>query len=147
MSVGHSVREIILSLNTGSELNASQQFRNMNATLVTADNFNSKWGQRSELYIEEVKAKTEKQKQERFVFCLIVVITIWILMKMTPGFIVLSAKSNSTKDVTIRMWSQWPRGLGHELSSPAQTLRSWVWIPVKSWMSVFILCLCCPVCR
>jgi hypothetical protein len=27
--------------------------------------------------------------------------------------------------------SQWPRGLRHELSSPASTLRSWVRIPVR----------------
>jgi hypothetical protein len=40
--------------------------------------------------------------------------------------------------------SQWPRGLRHELSSPAQTLGSWVRIPLKAWMpvriySVFVL--------
>jgi hypothetical protein len=35
--------------------------------------------------------------------------------------------------------SQWPRGLRHELSSPAQTLRSWVRIPLEAWMSLFIL--------
>jgi hypothetical protein len=27
--------------------------------------------------------------------------------------------------------SQWPSGLRHELSSPAPTLRSWVWIPLR----------------
>jgi hypothetical protein len=38
--------------------------------------------------------------------------------------------------------SQWSRGLRHESSSPARTLRSWVRIPLKAWMSVcaFILC-------
>jgi hypothetical protein len=43
--------------------------------------------------------------------------------------------------------SQWPRGLRHEPSSLAQTLGSWVRIPLKARMSVcaFILCLCCPV--
>jgi hypothetical protein len=40
--------------------------------------------------------------------------------------------------------SQWPRGLRHELSSPAQTLGSWVRIPLEAWMSgcvysVFVL--------
>jgi hypothetical protein len=37
----------------------------------------------------------------------------------------------------------------HELSSLARTLRSWVRIPLKTWMfmCVFILCLCCSVCR
>jgi hypothetical protein len=32
--------------------------------------------------------------------------------------------------------SQWPRGLRHELSSPAQTLRSLVRFPLEAWMSV-----------
>jgi hypothetical protein len=31
--------------------------------------------------------------------------------------------------------SQWPRGLRHELSSPARTLGSWIRIPLE-WMSV-----------
>jgi hypothetical protein len=35
--------------------------------------------------------------------------------------------------------SQWPHGLRHELSSLAPTLLSSVRIPLKSWMSVFIL--------
>jgi hypothetical protein len=45
--------------------------------------------------------------------------------------------------------SQCPRGLRHELSSPARTLGSWVKIPLKAWMSICasILCLCCRVCR
>jgi hypothetical protein len=46
--------------------------------------------------------------------------------------------------ITIQIRSQWPRGLRHELSSPAQTLGSWVWIPLEAWMcvcaySVFVL--------
>jgi hypothetical protein len=54
--------------------------------------------------------------------------------------------------ISIRTYgrSHWLRGLGHEQSSPARTLRSWVRIPPKEWMSllyVFILCLCCSVCR
>jgi hypothetical protein len=40
---------------------------------------------------------------------------------------------------------QWPRGLGHGMSSPARTLGSWVRIPHKSWLSVFILCFCCTM--
>jgi hypothetical protein len=44
--------------------------------------------------------------------------------------------------------SQWPRGLRHEQSSPAQTLGSWVRIPTEAWMSVRVfLCLCCSVCE
>jgi hypothetical protein len=34
--------------------------------------------------------------------------------------------------------SQWLRGLRHELSSLARRLGSWVRIPHKSWMSVFV---------
>jgi hypothetical protein len=47
--------------------------------------------------------------------------------------------------------SQWQRGLRHELASLAQTLGSWVRIPLKAWMSVlrtfilFLVVLC--VCR
>jgi hypothetical protein len=37
--------------------------------------------------------------------------------------------------------SQWPRGLWHELSSPARTLGLWVRNTLKAWMYVFILCL------
>jgi hypothetical protein len=35
-------------------------------------------------------------------------------------------------------WSQWPRGLRHEPSSPAPTLESWVLIPLEAWMSVCV---------
>jgi hypothetical protein len=35
--------------------------------------------------------------------------------------------------------SQWPCGLRHEPSSLAGTLGSWVQIPLKTWMSVFVL--------
>jgi hypothetical protein len=34
--------------------------------------------------------------------------------------------------------SQWPRGLRHEPSSPAQTLGSWVRIPLEAWMSACV---------
>jgi hypothetical protein len=34
--------------------------------------------------------------------------------------------------------SQWPRGLRHELSSLARTLRSWAQIPLEAWMSVCV---------
>jgi hypothetical protein len=46
-----------------------------------------------------------------------------------------------------RSRSQCPRGLRHETSSPARTLGSWVRNPLQALTSVFILCLCCPVCR
>jgi hypothetical protein len=35
-------------------------------------------------------------------------------------------------------WSQWPRGLRHQLSSLARTLGSWGRIPFKAWMSVWV---------
>jgi hypothetical protein len=41
----------------------------------------------------------------------------------------------------IRRWSQWPHGLRHELSLPARTLGSWVWIPFDTWMSLCIYCM------
>jgi hypothetical protein len=34
--------------------------------------------------------------------------------------------------------SQWPRGLRHEMFSLTRTLGSWVWIPIKAWMSFCI---------
>jgi hypothetical protein len=34
--------------------------------------------------------------------------------------------------------SQWPLGLRHEPSSPAQTLGSWVRNPLEAWMSVCV---------
>jgi hypothetical protein len=37
-----------------------------------------------------------------------------------------------------RSRSQWPCGLGHEMSSPARTLGSWVWIPLETWMFVCV---------
>jgi hypothetical protein len=43
-------------------------------------------------------------------------------------------------DPAVEGWcrSQWPRGLRHEISSPARTLGLWVRIPLKAWMSVYI---------
>jgi hypothetical protein len=46
------------------------------------------------------------------------------------------------KSYTRHCRSQRKRGLSHEMSSPARTLGSWVTIPLKAWMSLFILCLC-----
>jgi hypothetical protein len=43
--------------------------------------------------------------------------------------------------------SQWPCSLKHELSSTAQTLGSWVRIPLEAWMPVCVYSLCCSVCR
>jgi hypothetical protein len=37
--------------------------------------------------------------------------------------------------------SQWPRGLRHELSSPARVLGSRVRTPLKAWMSVLCACI------
>jgi hypothetical protein len=38
--------------------------------------------------------------------------------------------------------SRWPRGLRQELSSPAETLRSWVRIPLEAWMSMCVYSVC-----
>jgi hypothetical protein len=35
--------------------------------------------------------------------------------------------------------SQWPSGLRQEIFPPAQTLGSWAAIPLKRWMSMFVL--------
>jgi hypothetical protein len=40
------------------------------------------------------------------------------------------------------IWSQWPRDLRHEPSSPARTLGSWVLIPLKAWIFVYEFILC-----
>jgi hypothetical protein len=44
--------------------------------------------------------------------------------------------------------SQWPRGLRHEPSSRARRLRSWVRIPLKTWMPVCVrlFCVCVVLC-
>jgi hypothetical protein len=41
---------------------------------------------------------------------------------------------------------QWPSGLGHKLSSPAQTLGAWVRIQLEAWMSVCVYSLCVVLC-
>jgi hypothetical protein len=56
--------------------------------------------------------------------------------------------NDTTNSWNYMMSITWPRGLRHELSSLARTLRSWVRIPFKAWMSLlyaFILCLCFSV--
>jgi hypothetical protein len=42
--------------------------------------------------------------------------------------------------------SQWPPGLRHKLSSPAQTLGSWVRIPLEAWMYVCVYSVCVVLC-
>jgi hypothetical protein len=42
--------------------------------------------------------------------------------------------------------SQWPHGLRHEMSSPDQTLGSWVRIPLEAWMSVCVFSVCAVLC-
>jgi hypothetical protein len=36
--------------------------------------------------------------------------------------------------------SQWKLGLRHELSSPSQTLGSWVLVPLEAWLFVSFYC-------
>jgi hypothetical protein len=47
--------------------------------------------------------------------------------------------SSFYKLVYVYCWSQWQRDLWREMSSPAQMLESWVWIPLKAWTFPFIL--------
>jgi hypothetical protein len=42
--------------------------------------------------------------------------------------------------------SQWSRGLRHEPSSPARTLRSWVRIPFEAGMSLCVYSVCVVLC-
>jgi hypothetical protein len=42
--------------------------------------------------------------------------------------------------------SHLPRGLRHEMPSLARTLRSWVRIPLKTWMSVCVYSVCVVLC-
>jgi hypothetical protein len=55
---------------------------------------------------------------------------------------------NSSDDKAVVYYGadQWPRGLRHELSSPAQTLGSWVRIPLETWMSLCIYSVCAVPC-
>jgi hypothetical protein len=41
-------------------------------------------------------------------------------------------------NVVAMCWSQWPRGLRYEMSSPAWTLGSWVRISLEAWMFVCV---------
>jgi hypothetical protein len=43
--------------------------------------------------------------------------------------------------------SQWPHGLRLKMSLPAQTLRSWVQIPLEVWMSVCFYFVCVVLCK
>jgi hypothetical protein len=51
----------------------------------------------------------------------------------------LMQKCQNTGDYYIFIRSQWPHSLKHGMSSPVETLGSWVRIPLKAWMSAFIL--------
>jgi hypothetical protein len=42
--------------------------------------------------------------------------------------------------------SQWPRGLRHEMPFPAQTLGSWVRIPLEAWIFVCFYSVCVVLC-
>jgi hypothetical protein len=57
-----------------------------------------------------------------------------------------SETSVNTSDYKAPRHSQWPRGLRHELSSSAQTLGSWVRIPMEAWMSVCVYSVCAVLC-
>jgi hypothetical protein len=61
------------------------------------------------------------------------------LKKWTTDIFITSRRSNTGR-------SQWPRGLGHELSSSGQTLGSWVGIPLEAWMPVCGFSVCAVLC-
>jgi hypothetical protein len=44
--------------------------------------------------------------------------------------------------LTTHSRSQWPRGIRHEMYSPAQTRGAWVRIALEAWMSVCLFCVC-----
>jgi hypothetical protein len=48
---------------------------------------------------------------------------------------------NNNEYTVMKLWSSlsWPRSPRHEMSSPAETLGSWVRILLEVWMSVFVL--------
>jgi hypothetical protein len=60
----------------------------------------------------------------------------FLTISMWPHYLLtLTLIFNS--DLGLHRWLQWPRGLRHELSSSAQTLRLWVRIPLKT-CSMFV---------
>jgi hypothetical protein len=67
------------------------------------------------------------------IFC-IKIANVWRIM--TKYFIVGTEFFHHSYKQECRL--QWPRVLRHELSSPAQTLGSWVRIPLEAWMSVCV---------
>jgi hypothetical protein len=55
----------------------------------------------------------------------------------------LTARLSLNKDVLlVHLRSKWTRGLRHELSSTAPTLRSWVRVPLVAWMFLCIYYTC-----
>jgi hypothetical protein len=50
-------------------------------------------------------------------------------------------------DIIRERRSQWPRGLWHELLSLARTLGSWVRVPLKGRMSVYVYLVFVAMCR
>jgi hypothetical protein len=74
----------------------------------------------------------------------------WESISMEPLYSLQCPVFKYSESICFSCRSQWPRGLRHELSSLSRTLRSWVRILLKVWISVlcaFILCFCCSVCR
>jgi hypothetical protein len=57
--------------------------------------------------------------------------------KLLPDFIIIIIIIITGSVVTLCK-SHWPRGLMHELSSPARTLGSWVRISLEAWMTVYV---------
>jgi hypothetical protein len=74
---------------------------------------------------------------------LVLTVAGWIRMYSVISFVALYEGYLLFGVYSPKCQSQWPRGLRHELSSPAGTLGSWVRISLEAWISrlcAFVLC-------
>jgi hypothetical protein len=65
----------------------------------------------------------------------------WVTrIKWTCGWtsVWLCGRAFFLQEIPLRSRSQWPRGLRHEMSSPAWTLGSWVRFTLEEWMFVCV---------
>jgi hypothetical protein len=74
--------------------------------------------------------------------------------KKWPSFLIVESRAGPhevNKELSYTssrsQWPRWPRGLRHEMSSLARTLGSWVLIPLKAWMFVYVYSVCVVLCR
>jgi hypothetical protein len=74
-------------------------------------------------------------------FTIYLALSVSVLAWFPKGKIVFMVAIYDSVHVSPRR-SQWRRRLRHEPSSPAQTLGSWVRIPLEAWMSVSVYSVC-----